>query len=109
MKKRTKALSIPVKVKEAVARRDSFDGWPCCLLCGTPAPSENQLAFSNAHFISRSHGGLGIEENILTLCWLCHQRYDNSSERSELREELRGYLKNRYPNWDEKNLIYRRD
>jgi hypothetical protein len=47
-------------VKEAVAERDSFDGFPCCLLCGTPAPVNNRFAFACAHFISRSHGGLGV-------------------------------------------------
>lgn len=109
MHRRTKALDIPRRVKEAVARRDSFDGWPCCILCGTPAPSEYPLAFSNAHFIARSHGGLGIEQNVLTLCPACHQRYDNSSERSELREELRGYLKRRYPGLSEEELVYRKD
>jgi hypothetical protein len=28
---RTKALEIPPKVKNAVARRDSVDDYPCCL------------------------------------------------------------------------------
>lgn len=109
MRKRTKALSIPTSVKEAVAKRDSFDGWPCCLLCGTPAPSENMLAFSNAHFVPRSKGGLGIEQNTLTLCWPCHQKFDQTSERSELRGKLRGYLIHCYPEWDESKVTYRKD
>ena len=105
MKKRTKELSIPKSVKEAVARRDSFDGWPCCLLCGTPAPIDNPLAFSNAHYVRRSQGGLGVEENILTLCWTCHQRFDNYGEN---REELRSYLIRNYKDWDEEKLKYRK-
>lgn len=67
MHDRTKALGITLAVKEAVADRDSFDGWPNCLLCGTPAPVNNRLAFSSAHYISSSQGGLGVEENIVTL------------------------------------------
>lgn len=109
MKTRTKALCIAKSVKEAVAERDSFDGHPCCLLCGTPAPITNRLAFSNAHYISRSQGGLGVEENIVTLCPDCHiNRYDQGAEREQIREFLRVYLEEKYPNWNEKNLIYKK-
>ena len=105
MKNRTKDLSISKSVKEAVAARDSVDGWPCCILCGLPAPTYNPLAFSNAHYISRGQGGLGIEENILTLCWNCHQRFDGA-ERNDLRSILRRYLIEQYPDWDESKLTY---
>ena len=108
MNRRAKDLSIPKKVKEAVARRDSFDGWPCCLRCGTPAPSENPLAFSNAHYIRRSRGGLGIEENILTLCWPCHQKFDSEAD-MELFEELGEYLKSCYKDWSIEKLTYRKE
>ena len=37
---RTKALSISREVKKAVAERDSCDGYPCCIWCGKPAPTE---------------------------------------------------------------------
>lgn len=105
--KRTKALAIPTEVKEKVADRDSFDGWPCCLLCGTPAPVNNRLAFSCAHYISRAQGGLGVEENIVTLCPNCHiNRFDQGAERKNIRIFLRVYLEEKYPNWNEKNLTY---
>ena len=109
MHTRTKALEIPKTVKETVAERDSFDGHPCCLLCGSPAPVNNRLAFSNAHFISRSQGGLGVEENIVTLCPNCHiNRYDQGAEREQIREFLRNYLIKHYPEWDESTLVYRK-
>ena len=109
MNARTKSLGIKKAVKEAVAERDSFDGHPCCLLCGSPAPVNNRLAFSNAHYISRSHGGLGVEENIVTLCSNCHiNRYDQGAEREQIREFLRNYLIEHYPNWNEENLIYKK-
>lgn len=104
----TKAVAIPRSVKEAVARRDTFRGWTCCILCGAPAPSENPLSFSNAHYIPRSKGGLGIEENILTLCPNCHRRYDNTEEREELKEEFAEYLKSFYKNWSEYDLIFKK-
>lgn len=109
MNTRTKALGISIAVKEAVAERDSFGGHPCCLLCGSPAPVNNRLAFSNAHYISRSQGGLGIEENIVTLCPNCHiNRYDQGAEREQIRGLLRNYLMAYYHNWDEKNLVYKK-
>ena len=109
MHKRTKALDFSRKVKEAIAQRDSFDGYTCCVNCGRPAPPENLTAWSNAHFISRAQGGLGIEENGLTLCPDCHRRYDQTTERESLREYFREYLEDHYPGWDEDRLCYKKE
>lgn len=108
MHTRTRALAITYRTKEEVAERDSIDGYPCCILCGCPAPVNNQLAFSNAHYISRAQGGLGVEENILTLCPACHYRYDQTEDREMLKAFFARYLKEHYPDWDEENLIYRK-
>ena len=105
---RTKSLEIPEKVKRAVAERDSCDGHPCCIWCGKPAPVSNPLAFSNAHYIPRSGGGLGVEENILTLDWECHLRYDQSGNRGKMQEFFKHYLMSKYPEWDEEKLIYKK-
>lgn len=106
MRKQTRHTNIPPKVKMAVAERDSCQGWPCCIGCGKPAPAET--AWSNAHFIPRSHGGLGVEQNILTLCPECHRKYDQTTERKEMRIFFREYLMQRYPGWNEESLIYRK-
>lgn len=98
MNRRTKALAIPKKVKDAVWERDGHR----CVLCGSP------YAAPEAHFIARSQGGLGIEQNILTLCRDCHRRYDSTTERATLRETLGEYLKACYPGWEEYTLIYRK-
>lgn len=107
MNDRTDALSIPAQVKLLVADRDAVDGWPCCILCGRTAPSSNPLAFSNAHYIPRAQGGLGVERNILTLCWRCHQAYDGQ-QRNTLRPILRRYLRESYEDWNEGDLIYKK-
>lgn len=107
MKERTKDLQIPYRVKQAVAERDSVDGWPCCVLCGRPAPTSAPFAFSCAHYIARSQGGLGIEEDILTLCPVCHREYDGV-KRNEFRPILRRYLSEYYTDWDEKKLTYQK-
>lgn len=109
MHQRTKNLGISIRVKEEVAERDSFDGHPCCILCGCPAPVNNRLAFSNAHYISRSQGGLGVEENILTLCPGCHYRYDQTTEQETLKAFFGRYLKSHYPDWDESKLTYQKE
>lgn len=98
MHKRTKALDIPPAVKAEVWERDGG----CCILCGSPD------AAPNAHYIARSHGGLGIPQNIVTLCQRCHDRYDNSPERPPLREEIKEYLMSVYDDWSEADLIYQK-
>lgn len=96
--KRTKALSIPQSVKKKVYERDNGR----CIICGrSGAP--------NAHYISRAHSGLGIEENIVTLCHECHRAYDQSIQRISLGRMIADYLKGVYPDWTEDNLIYRKD
>ena len=107
MRKDTKARDFDRKAKEAIAERDSIEGWPCCVFCGLAAPAP--LAWSNAHFIARSQGGLGIPENGLTLCPVCHGRYDQTESREEMRGYFREYLKEHYDNWSEDALTYRKE
>ena len=106
MRKDTKARDFDRKAKEAISDRDSIYGWPCCVWCGLAAPAP--LVWSNAHFISRAQGGLGIPENGLTLCPQCHRRYDQSAQRQEMRAFFREYLESKYPGWNEDELIYRK-
>jgi hypothetical protein len=106
MRKDTKAQDFPRNVKKEIAERDEIQGWPCCVWCGLAAPE--RIAWSNAHYIPRSHGGLGIDRNGLTLCPICHARYDQSIYRKEMREYFRAYLQEKYENWDEDELVYRK-
>lgn len=99
MKKRTKALMIRKDVKDRVWERDNH----CCVYCGNP------YANPEAHFIPRSQGGLGIEENILTLCRECHHKFDQSPKRLHMRRFFESYLKSLYPDWDEERLVYRKE
>lgn len=96
MHKRTKALAIPKKVKEVVYERDGSR----CILC-------HKQGNPDAHFISRAQGGLGIEQNIVTLCLDCHRAYD-SDQRQLLREKIREYLKEQYPDFTDDMRIYRK-
>ena len=104
--KRTKATDIPMRVKRKVFERDNGR----CVVCGNCCN-----VMPNAHYIPRRKGGLGIEENIVTLCTelthnKCHRRYDfgTKNEREKIGKIIRKYLKGKYDNWDEEKLVYKR-
>ena len=95
--RRSKACDITQEVKKKVWERDNH----ACIVCG------NSQAMPNAHFISRAHGGLGIEQNIVTLCQNCHHAYDNTADRPIYREHIKNYLKGIYgAEWSEESLLY---
>ena len=103
--KRSKACDITKRVKDIVWERDGGR----CIICGST------IAMPNAHYIPRSKGGLGIEQNVVTLCTnvsknMCHYRYDfgNREEKDEIRRRIREYLKGKYADWDEDKLYYRK-
>lgn len=97
MNKRTKALQIPPGVKRIVYDRDGGR----CILCGAPGDPV-------CHVISRAQGGMGIKENVCTLCFECHSAYDQGPFRESMRENIIDYMKTKYPGWDAKNVIYRK-
>ena len=96
--KRAKACDITKKVKDIVWERDEHK----CIICGS------YQAMPNSHYIRRSQGGLGIEENIVTMCMTCHREYDQGSGRELIATYTERYLRSKYPNWNPKNLIYKK-
>ena len=107
MRKDTMARAFDTETKIAISVRDSIDEWPCCVFCGAAAPGP--LSWSNAHYISRAQGGLGIEQNGLTLCPACHRKYDQTTAREEMRGYFLEYLSEHYEDWSEDALIYRKE
>jgi len=95
MKKRTKALAISPKVKKVVYERDKGR----CVICG-------RFGSPDAHYIARSQSGLGIEQNIVTLCIRCHRDYDNSERRPLYRAEIKRYLDEKYPGFPDEERVY---
>lgn len=98
--KRAKALSISKAVKDRVWERDGRR----CIICGS------SQANPECHYIARSRGGLGIEENIFTGCRSCHREYDfgTAPQRAAIKTTAEAYLKSCYSDWDESQLIYRK-
>lgn len=91
---------ISEQVRKRVYARDSFDDWPCCIRCGSPYHIEIH------HFVERSRGGMGIEENLVCLCAYCHSKLHNGDR--SVRDFCEEYLKAEYPGWEESKVIYRR-
>lgn len=96
--KRTKACEIKPKVREAVEERDNH----CCVFCGSPN------ARGEAHIVRRSQGGLGIEQNLLTVCRYCHRQFDEGHDRELYMNRAVNYMKEHYPDWNIGDLVYKK-
>lgn len=98
MNRRTKALAITPRVKAAVFERDGG----LCVFCSRPGLPE-------AHYIPRSQGGLGIKENVVTVCRECHDLLDNSTKRRGMLRFLRRYLNAIYPGFPDSSRVYKKE
>ena len=96
--KQAKACDISKRVKDIVWERDGHK----CIICGS------YYAMPNSHYIRRSQGGLGIEENIVTMCQRCHREYDQGGEREAIAAYTEQYLRSQYPDWNKEKLIYKK-
>ena len=98
MHKETKATQISGETKRIVWQRDGCR----CVLCGSIA------AAPHCHFIRRSQGGLGCEENIWTGCDKCHAEFDSEATDGVLHKTVENHLKSWYKNWDKASLVYKK-
>lgn len=97
MHERTKKCAITPEVRRTVEKRDGG----LCIFCKRPGRGE-------AHFIGRAQGGLGIPENIITVCRTCHDMLDNSTDRKIMLQVAEAYLRTKYQGWNKEKLIYRK-
>ena len=96
--KMAKACDISQKTKEIVWERDGH----MCIFCGNPVP----VSCANSHYIPRSQGGLGIEQNIVTACSKCHHEQDNGLNTEYYDLKAQRYLQAHYGDLSKVNLIY---
>lgn len=97
MHRTTRATSISPKVRDVVYERDNGR----CVICG-------RAGVPNAHYIRRSQLGLGIEQNIVTLCTICHHEFDNGNMREEYGTKIKKYLDRLYPNFTDNERVYKK-
>ena len=98
--KSTKATEIPRKVKKVVGERDEH----ACIYCGKYV----DVYYANSHYIKRSHLGKGIEQNVVTACPTCHDKYDFKDFDGKMKNYTREYLSRLYDGWNEDDLVYRK-
>lgn len=98
--KRTKALAITKDIKLIVWERDKHE----CIFCHCEVPWN----LANSHFIKRSHGGLGIEENLFCACLKCHHDFDDTPNRVWMLPIAENHLKKEYSYWNKDMLIYKK-
>lgn len=97
--KRTKATEISMDVKKKVWERDNHS----CIYCMRYLP----INFANSHFIKRSQGGLGIEQNVVTACAKCHWKYD-TYDHQKMYDYTYKYLLSKYPGLRIEDLVYKK-
>ena len=105
---RNKRLQFDTKTKKRIAERDVY-----CLFCNMNYHKERAEQYACSipdimHYINKSAGGLGIEENGVLGCRYHHMLLDNGSRglRQEMLGIMRKHLKSIYPGWDESKLYY---
>ncbi len=98
MSELSKACDISAKVRSEVIERDD----------GRSILSGSKENIQIAHYISRARGGLGIAQNLVCLTAKEHYEYDNGKKHKEFKKRIENYLIQRYPDWDETKLIYRK-
>ena len=96
-----KACEILPATKINVWERDKHK----CIFCGKTVHG----SCACCHFVPRSHGGLGIEQNIFTACPDCHREQDNGLNSKVYDAFAEKYLKSIYKGcWTKDKLIFRK-
>lgn len=107
--KRTKLTDFDGKTRERIKARDEG-----CIFCKMSYRMPESYTFGLheyqiMHYVPRSQGGLGIEENGAVGCIYHHNMLDNGrNTRTEMLSLFEKYLKENYPEWDKKKLFYRK-
>lgn len=107
--KRTKLTEFRSEAREKIKARDGG-----CIFCkmGFKTDGAGYFELNNfqiMHYVPRSQGGLGIPENGAVGCLYHHNLLDNGrNTRKEMLQLFEDYLKEQYPNWDKKKLLFRK-
>lgn len=94
--RRSRKTAISQNVRQKVHQRDQW-----CIFCG-------RTGTDVMHFVPRSSGGLGIEQNLALGCRSCHMMLDQSTNRREMMLFFEEYLKSHYGEFNRKDLIYKK-
>ena len=108
MQKRARKAEFDTNTRRIIESRDNG-----CIFCQMHYHMEKANwmdlnAFSIMHYIPRSRGGLGIEQNGAVGCHWHHTMLDNGHEGriEEMLGLFKDYLMQQYEDWNEEDLIY---
>lgn len=111
MSRRSKACEFSKLARMAIKNRDGG-----CIFCRMnyhmpDSPRYDQTIFGIMHYIPRSSGGLGIEQNGAVGCQYHHSMLDNGKEglRPEMLGIFKRYLKSFYIGWCEEALYFKKN
>ncbi len=109
MNRSTKQHQFSTKTRKKIRERDNN----ACIFCtmGYPAKGATWIDLQPTdimHCIPKSQGGLGIEQNGAVGCRYHHSLMDNGNKglRPDMLMRFENYLRNIYPGWNKKDLIY---
>lgn len=108
MGKRARKAEFSTKARRIIEERDNG-----CIFCQMRYHMEKAYemdlcVFSIMHFIPRSSGGLGVEQNGAVGCQYHHDMLDNGNGgyREEMLELFEEYLSSMYEDWNKESLKY---
>ena len=55
------------------------------------------------------NGGLGVEQNVVTMCPECHFEEDMGKDTKVYEQKVKTYLQSKYDEWRPSELIYRKN
>lgn len=107
--KQARAREFSPVERQKIIRRDNGE----CIFCVIGYKTGKGTWFgkeikSIMHYVPRSQNGLGVEKNGAVGCQFHHEMLDNGNKgnRKEMLKIFADYLKSKYPDWNEKDLIY---
>ena len=105
------SYDFPQSVRKKIVERDEDQCLFCRMDYHMECRSEVLYRLRNImHFVNKSQGGLGVEENGVVGCQYHHGLLDNGhlGLRDEMLEIMETHLKSHYPDWDKSKLVYRK-
>lgn len=107
--KQAKMREFPPKARREIMQRDNNQ----CIFCARGYMTGRGTWFGKEikgimHYIPRSQNGKGIPQNGAIGCQYHHEMLDNGNKgkRKEMLEMFADYLRSKYPDWNERDLIY---
>lgn len=109
--KHKKIFNFSKETAERIVERDGYGCIFCRMNYHTGCKSQMLMEIPDImHYINKSQGGKGIEQNGVLGCRYHHGLLDNGhlGLRPEMLGIMKEHLMQQYPDWDERKLVYKK-